>query len=298
MNRQRLKLEAQRSRQRFANMLCGAAVVLVIVSLLAIVGASLFSKHADRDLMTTQEPAYNFSSEDEDNEPPDGGYARAMRETTDGDSFRDMVQNDATTTGTFEDSEIVQAPQTSETKERSCVNMEAAGVASEMRHYLFVYGTLKSGEVNHNILCDTNNGRSTLVGQARTLKKWPLVLEVCGEVYQVDDRMLAVLDRLESHPDIYVRSLEDVGLLSQAGGELKAWIYFVRKFERELLSLPYVVNYTGKPGIEWPDYIGDNEQTGRFLDATYTSSQTGTATKQVSTQQQRACPRVCLPEIT
>ncbi|XP_037567947.1 putative gamma-glutamylcyclotransferase CG2811 [Dermacentor silvarum] len=174
--------------------------------------------------------------------------------------------------------------------------MEAAGVASEMRHYLFVYGTLKSGEVNHNILCDTNNGRSTLVGQARTLKKWPLVLvssfelpcllpcdgvghEVCGEVYQVDDRMLAVLDRLESHPDIYVRSLEDVGLLSQAGGELKAWIYFVRKFERELLSLPYVVNYTGKPGIEWPDYIGDNEQTGRFLDATYTSSQTGTATK-------------------
>ncbi|XP_049522467.1 putative uncharacterized protein DDB_G0294196 [Dermacentor silvarum] len=108
MNRQRLKLEAQRSRQRFANMLCGAAVVLVIVSLLAIVGASLFSKHADRDLMTTQEPAYNFSSEDEDNEPPDGGYARAMRETTDGDSFRDTVQNDATTTGTFEDSEIVQ----------------------------------------------------------------------------------------------------------------------------------------------------------------------------------------------
>ncbi|KAL1422591.1 hypothetical protein MTO96_021999 [Rhipicephalus appendiculatus] len=108
-----------------------------------------------------------------------------------------------------------------------------------MSHYVFVYGTLKSGETNHRILTDPVNGRSTLLGQARTLKKWPLVLvssyeiphfqsdlrptpspyyatqEVHGEVYQVDDRMLEVLDRLESHPDYYVRSQEDVFMLSQ-----------------------------------------------------------------------------------
>ncbi|XP_075543436.1 putative gamma-glutamylcyclotransferase CG2811 [Dermacentor variabilis] len=155
-----------------------------------------------------------------------------------------------------------------------------------MRHYVFVYGTLKSGERNHNFLNNTDNGYSTLVGQARTMKKWPLVLlsafelpcllpcdgvghEVCGEVYQVDDRMLEVLDHLERHPRFYARSQEDVELLSHGGGRLKAWIYFVREFDRELLSLPYVVNFTGKPGIEWPEFIGDNEKTRRFMEATF-----------------------------
>ncbi|XP_054930213.1 putative gamma-glutamylcyclotransferase CG2811 [Dermacentor andersoni] len=164
--------------------------------------------------------------------------------------------------------------------------MEATGVASGMWHLVFVYGTLKCGERNHNILNNTNNGHSTLVGQARTLKEWPLVLlsafelpcllpcegvghEVCGEVYQVDDRMLAVIDHLEWHPRLYIRSQEDVELLSQGGGRLKAWIYFVRKFDPELLSLPYVVNFTGKPGTEWPEFIGDNEETRRFIEATF-----------------------------
>ncbi|XP_050040369.2 putative gamma-glutamylcyclotransferase CG2811 [Dermacentor andersoni] len=164
--------------------------------------------------------------------------------------------------------------------------MEATRVASGIRHHVFVYGTLKSGERNHNILNDANNGRSTLVGQARTIKKWPLVLlsafelpcllpcdgvghEVCGEVYQMDARMLEVVDHLEWHPRLYVRSQEDIELLSQGGGRLKAWIYFVREFDRQLLSLPYLVNFTGKPGIEWPEFIGDNEETRRFIEATF-----------------------------
>lgn len=168
-----------------------------------------------------------------------------------------------------------------------------------MTHYVFVYGTLKTGETNHRIMTNPGNGRSTFIGQARTLKKWPLVLvskyeipcllpreglghEVCGEVYQVDDRMLEALDRLESHPDYYVRSQEDVVMLSQAnsstdvegttarpsietGDRRKAWVYFVRKFERELLSLPTVPQYTRKPGIEWPELNAD-EKARRFLD--------------------------------
>ncbi|XP_049268388.1 putative gamma-glutamylcyclotransferase CG2811 isoform X1 [Rhipicephalus sanguineus] len=170
----------------------------------------------------------------------------------------------------------------------------------KMSHYVFVYGTLKTGETNHRIMTNPGNGRSTLIGQARTLKKWPLVLvskyeipcllpceglghEVCGEVYQVDDRMLEVLDWLESHPDFYVRSQEDVVMLSQphsstdvegttvrpssteAGDKRKAWVYFVRKFERELLSLPTVPHYTRKPGIELPEFNAD-EKSRRFLD--------------------------------
>ncbi|XP_049521796.1 putative gamma-glutamylcyclotransferase CG2811 isoform X1 [Dermacentor silvarum] len=185
--------------------------------------------------------------------------------------------------------------------------MEAAGAGAET-HYVFVYGTLKMGETNHKVLTNPDNGRSTLVGQARTLKKWPLVLvssyeipcllpcegvghEICGEVYQVDDRMLNVLDCLESHPHFYVRSQEDVMLLpppkstgasieettppsensslTEAGDRRKAWIYFVRKFELELLSLPKVVRYTLKPGIEWPELICDKEQSQRFLDGAF-----------------------------
>lgn len=170
-----------------------------------------------------------------------------------------------------------------------------------MTHCVFVYGTLKSGETNHRILTDPANGQSTFLGEAKTLKKWPLVLvspyeipcllpceglghEVRGEVYQVDDRMLEVLDRLESHPDYYVRSQEDILMLSQpkspteacvegtaptppteAGDRRRAWIYFVRKFERQLLSLPTVAQYTGKPEIKWPELKGD-ETARTFLD--------------------------------
>ncbi|XP_070392734.1 putative gamma-glutamylcyclotransferase CG2811 [Dermacentor albipictus] len=187
--------------------------------------------------------------------------------------------------------------------------MDAAGAVTETQtHYVFVYGTLKTGETNHTILTNPDNGCSALVGQARTLKKWPLVLvssyeipcllpcegvghEICGEVYRVDDRMLDVLDHLESHPDFYVRSHEDVMMLSQpkstdasiegtaprsensssteAGDRCKAWIYFVRKFELELLSLPKVARYSRKPGIEWPELIGNKEQTRRFLDGAF-----------------------------
>uniref|UniRef100_A0A023G7K7 Gamma-glutamylcyclotransferase family protein n=1 Tax=Amblyomma triste TaxID=251400 RepID=A0A023G7K7_AMBTT len=179
----------------------------------------------------------------------------------------------------------------------------------EVRHSVFVYGTLKSGESNNHFLKCAANGRASLVGPAKTVKKWPLVLvssyeipcllpyegvghEVSGEVYEVDDRMLELLDRLESHPDFYTRSLEDVELLSppqpedpanksttdspssspespsdfsNSSSRRKAWIYFVPKMEEQLLSLPYVENYTLKPGIVWPTLTADKEESLRFL---------------------------------
>uniref|UniRef100_A0A023FRQ6 Gamma-glutamylcyclotransferase family protein n=1 Tax=Amblyomma cajennense TaxID=34607 RepID=A0A023FRQ6_AMBCJ len=176
-------------------------------------------------------------------------------------------------------------------------------------HSVFVYGTLKTGESNNHFLTRPAEGRASLVGPARTVKKWPLVLvssyeipcllpykglgyEVSGEVYDVDDRMLELLDRLESHPEFYVRSLEDVELLSQpqpadpeteskpdppsssshsssdlssSPSRRKAWIYFVPKMEQQLLSLPYVASYTRKPHIVWPALSADKEETLRFL---------------------------------
>lgn len=90
---------------------------------------------------------------------------------------------------------------------------------------VFVYGTLRQGQPNHYHL----RGQ-TFLGTARTqalyhlvsLGPYPAMVEegstvVVGELYQVDRRGLAGLDRLEGHPDFYRRQtieLED-GTLAQ-----------------------------------------------------------------------------------
>ncbi|KAK8785041.1 hypothetical protein V5799_008587 [Amblyomma americanum] len=184
--------------------------------------------------------------------------------------------------------------------------MEGRGT-KEAWHSVFVYGTLKSGESFNHVLTDATKGQASLVGPAKTVKKWPLVLvssleipcllpyegqghEVFGEVYDVDDRMLEFLDRIESHPDFYARSLEDVELLTHpqpahteaesalnsscssatASDDIshslprrKVWIYIMRRTQPELLSLPHMANYTGKRGIELPFLTGDDSL--RFL---------------------------------
>ncbi len=80
--------------------------------------------------------------------------------------------------------------------------------------HCFVYGTLLSGEPNHGVLRG-----SRCLGLARTPPRFKLVdlgafpgmlaegaIAVVGELYEVDDVVLAALDRLEGHPDFYVRA--------------------------------------------------------------------------------------------
>lgn len=80
-------------------------------------------------------------------------------------------------------------------------------------HLLFVYGTLQRGESNHRLLA-----RSRFVGTARTppaytlldLGGFPAVVEggataVEGEIWEVDDATLRLVDRLEDHPRFYRR---------------------------------------------------------------------------------------------
>lgn len=79
---------------------------------------------------------------------------------------------------------------------------------------VFVYGTLLAGEWNHHRLKD-----SPRVEEATTLPEFhfaclgffPALLAqgataVKGEVYEVDDEVLASLDRLEGHPHFYRRT--------------------------------------------------------------------------------------------
>lgn len=43
-------------------------------------------------------------------------------------------------------------------------------------HLVFVYGTLKTGEPNHDVIVKRTEGIARFIGKAKTLKKWPLVI--------------------------------------------------------------------------------------------------------------------------
>lgn len=98
-------------------------------------------------------------------------------------------------------------------------------------HKVFVYGTLKRGIYNHRLLpTEGSGGPDSAVARwlcdALTIETWPMVvasrysipfmldapnrvaaaLQVKGEVYEVNDLCLSQLDRLERHPDWYVRT--------------------------------------------------------------------------------------------
>ncbi|XP_005112636.1 gamma-glutamylaminecyclotransferase isoform X4 [Aplysia californica] len=137
-------------------------------------------------------------------------------------------------------------------------------------HIIFSYGTLKQGERNEYVMKDPNNGTATFVGRGCTAKKYPLVVasqygipfllllegqgsQVLGEVYEVDDSMLAFLDAFESHPDFYRREVATVLMTQDKNGEKldppqtkECWIYFLPKYKPEMLELQFLENYTSE----------------------------------------------------
>ncbi|QIA62355.1 gamma-glutamylcyclotransferase [Vibrio astriarenae] len=98
-----------------------------------------------------------------------------------------------------------------------------------MQHLVFVYGTLRKGESNHHFI-----EQSEYLGMCETLPEYalydlgayPAVVpgrsSIQGEVYWVDDEVLAKLDLLEDVPVEYRREtmMTPFGL---------AWIYLYQQ---------------------------------------------------------------------
>jgi gamma-glutamylcyclotransferase (GGCT)/AIG2-like uncharacterized protein YtfP len=104
---------------------------------------------------------------------------------------------------------------------------------------VFVYGTLRRNEVNHHLLeearycgtCETPPHYKMV-----SLGAYPGVVKgggtsIEGEVYEVNARQMADLDRLEGYPQAYGREV----IVTPWG---KAWIYLYRGNLRDRAVIP------------------------------------------------------------
>ncbi len=106
---------------------------------------------------------------------------------------------------------------------------EGVGLA----HLLFVYGTLKQGFDNHNLI-----DGSYFVGTGRTVQRFAMYKEIVpyvtkaeaispihGELYRVHSSVLEMLDLFEGNPVWNCREQVEV-VLDQDHSTVIAWMYF------------------------------------------------------------------------
>ncbi|MFO8031783.1 MAG: gamma-glutamylcyclotransferase family protein [Desulfohalobiaceae bacterium] len=112
---------------------------------------------------------------------------------------------------------------------------------SDPKTLLFVYGTLRQGCSNHQLL---QNARYVGKGHSRRryslyVDDFPYVLKdgetstIQGEVYEVDLQTWHEVDILEGHPHWYCREREEI--LLDSGETVLAWMYFFPESRGELI---------------------------------------------------------------
>lgn len=141
---------------------------------------------------------------------------------------------------------------------------------------IFVYGTLKKGQPNHYRMFDSTNGKAEFLASARTTQKYPLVIadkynvpfllnisgqghRVQGEIYKVDDQMLAFLDDFEMVPTMYQRTPVQLEVTESTEETLKpgditeAFVYSTTTYKPEWLSRPNYESYDsyGDHGLQY-----------------------------------------------
>ncbi|MCU7844333.1 MAG: gamma-glutamylcyclotransferase [Candidatus Thiodiazotropha sp. (ex Monitilora ramsayi)] len=121
-----------------------------------------------------------------------------------------------------------------------------------MSDRVFVYGTLRRGEVNHHLMSGAKycGGHVTLPRYRMIhLGAYPGVVEggntaIVGEIFRVNGQQLVQLDRLEDYPRLYNRKL-----IPTPWGS--AWIYTYRGVRN------------GRPVIPGGDWLGQ-QRPGPF----------------------------------
>ena len=115
------------------------------------------------------------------------------------------------------------------------------------KHLMFVYGTLRKGQRNHDWL-----GNAAVVGTCTTLPRFTLVdaggfpgviepgeQSIVGEVYQISTHVLYDLDELEGYPQLFDRRMIDTKFGS-------CWIYIYLQphgFEPKVMSGDWLRQY-------------------------------------------------------
>lgn len=95
-------------------------------------------------------------------------------------------------------------------------------MSEEKNHLIFVYGTLKTNQPNHDMMEDSENGAAKLICPGKTSELYPLIIatrynspymlkkagvghQINGEIYSIDEKMLQTLDKFENHPHLFER---------------------------------------------------------------------------------------------
>lgn len=65
-----------------------------------------------------------------------------------------------------------------------------------------------------------------------------------GEVYEVDEKMMAHLDVLEDYPAFYDREVNEIVMEPGSNVEkMNCWIYMMRNFPEKMLCFPTLTEY-------------------------------------------------------
>lgn len=127
-----------------------------------------------------------------------------------------------------------------------------------MTHRVFVYGTLKKGNSVRGLNMFSDRGVDFISDAVTTeaeyslydLGAFPAVTlggnnRISGEVWEVNDQMMEVLDSIEGYPDFYNRVITN----TTSG---PAWMYYIPDLDNDS-GFPRAVKLTGQSEktLEW-----------------------------------------------